>query len=82
MTTIDSLRADAKSGYKPGMALMMGVGGLAGNLVTSAVVSGVTTTGSELSWATVDADGKRLANNVAKNLGQFFVAQGWIAYAD
>jgi len=64
------------------MALMLGVGGLAGNLVTSAVISGVTTTGSELSWATVDADGKRLANEVAKNLGKFFVAQGWIASAD
>ena len=61
--------ADAKSGYKPGMALMLGVGGLAGNLVTSAVVSSVTTAGSEVSWATVEADGKRLANNVAKNLG-------------
>jgi len=80
--TVDTLRADAKSGYKPGMALMMGVGGLAGNLVTSAVVSSVTTAGSELSWSTVDADGKRLANNVAKSLGQFFVTQGWIAYAD
>jgi len=82
MRTIDTLRADAKSGYKPGMALMMGVGGLAGNLVTSAVVSSVTTAGSELSWSTVDADGKRLANNVAKSLGQFFVTQGWIASAD
>jgi Domain of unknown function (DUF4410) len=82
MTTIDKLQADAKSGYKPGMALMLGVGGLAGNLVTSAVVSGVTTAGSEVSWATVEADGKRLANNVAKNLGQYFVAQGWIASAD
>jgi hypothetical protein len=82
MRTIDTLRADAKSGYKPGMALMMGVGGLAGNLVTSAVVSSVTTAGSELSWSTVDADGKRLANNVARSLGQFFVTQGWIPYAD
>jgi len=82
MRTVDSLRADAKSGYKPGMALMLGVGGLAGNLVTSAVVSSVTTAGSEMSWATVDADGKRLANNVAKSLGQFFVTQGWIASAD
>jgi len=82
MRRVDTLRADAKSGYKPGMALMMGVGGLAGNLVTSAVVSSVTTAGSEMSWATVDADGKRLANNVAKSLGQFFVTQGWIASAD
>ena len=82
MTTIDRLQADAKSGYKPGMGLMLGVGGLAGNLVTAAVVSGVTTAGSEMSWATVEADGKRLANNVAKNLCQYFVAQGWIPYAD
>jgi len=82
MRTIDTLRADAKSGYKPGMALMMGAGGLAGTLVTTAVVSSVTTAGSELSWSTVDADGKRLANNVAKSLGQFFVTQGWIAYAE
>jgi hypothetical protein len=82
MRTIDTLRADAKSGYKPGMGLMLGVGGLAGNLVTSAVVSSATTAGSELSWATVEADGKRLANNVAKSLGQFFVTQGWIASAD
>jgi hypothetical protein len=28
---------------------------------------------------TVDADGKRLAKNVAKSLGQFFVTQGWIS---
>ena len=76
MRRVDTLRADAKSGYKPGMALMMGVGGLAGNLVTSAVVSSVTTAGSEMSWATVEADGKRLANDVAKNLGQFFVIPG------
>jgi len=82
MRRVDTLRADAKSGYKPGMALMMGVGGLAGNLVTSAVLSSVTTAGSEMSWATVEADGKRLANDVAKNLGQFFVTQGWIAYAN
>jgi hypothetical protein len=82
MRTIDTLRADAKSGYKPGMAMMMGVGGLAGHLVTSAVVSSVTTVGSEISWDTVEADGKRLADNVAKSLGQFFVTQGWIPYAD
>ena len=78
---VDSMVADAKSGYKPGMALMMGVGGIAGSLVTSAVVSSVTAAGSEYSWATVDADGKRLAKEVAKNLRQYFVTQGWIAAA-
>lgn len=76
---VDSLVADAKSGYKPGMALMMGVGGIAGNLVTSAVVSGVTSGAGEYNWETVEADGKRLAKNVADSLRQFFVTQGWIA---
>src|SRR5438093_1342024 len=42
MRNVESLQADAKSSYKPGMALMMGAGGLAGNLLTSAVVSGIT----------------------------------------
>ena len=47
-------------------------------ITTSAVVSTVTTAGSEVSWATVDADGKRLAKNAAKSLGQLFVSQGWV----
>jgi len=75
---VESLQADAKSGYKPGMAMMMGVGAVAGNLVASTAVSGAVSAGSEVSWSTVDADGKRLAKNVAKNLGQLFVNQGWI----
>jgi hypothetical protein len=28
--------------------------------------------------ATVEADGKRLADNIAADLGKFFVDQGWI----
>jgi len=51
---------------------MMGAGGLAGNLLTSAVVSGITSAASEATWDTVNSDGSRLAKNVAKNLGQ-----GW-----
>ncbi len=58
MRNVESLQADAKSSYKPGMALMMGAGGF---------------------WDTVNSDGSRLAKNVAKNLGQFFVIQGWIS---
>ena len=37
---VDTLRGDAKSGYKPGMAEMMGVGAVAGHLLMSTVVSG------------------------------------------
>jgi len=79
MRNVESLQADAKSGYKPGMALMMGAGGLAGNLLTAAVVSGITSAASEANWATVNSDGNRLGKNVAKSLGQFFVIQGWIS---
>ena len=79
MRNVESLQADAKSSYKPGMALMMGAGGLAGNLLTSAVVSGITSAASEATWDTVNSDGSRLAKNVTKNLGQFFVIQGWIS---
>lgn len=78
MRKVETLQADAKSGYKPGMALMLGVGAAAGTIATTAVVSSGLTAGSELSWATVDADGKRLAKNVAKKVGEYFVFQGWI----
>src|SRR5437899_10422444 len=54
MRNVESLQADAKSSYKPGMALMMGAGGFCD---------------------TVNSDGSRLAKNVAKHLGQFFVIQ-------
>jgi hypothetical protein len=75
---VEKLQADAKSGYKPGMGVMMGVGGIAGHLLTSAVVSGVMTGASEFKFGTVEADGQKMAKQIAKNLGQFFVTQGWI----
>jgi hypothetical protein len=33
---------------------------------------------SEVTSATVEADGKRLAEDIAKDLGNFFVDQDWI----
>jgi hypothetical protein len=64
------------------MAVMLGVGGLAGSLIASAAVGGAMTAGSESSWSTVDADGRRLARHVGKQLGQVFARQGWIASAN
>jgi hypothetical protein len=75
---LDALRGDSKSSYKPGMAEMMGVGSLAGHLLTSTVVSGALAGGTEMTVATVQADGKRLADKIASELGQYFVDQGWI----
>ncbi len=75
---VESFVADSKSGRKPGMAEMMGVGALAGRLLTSTVVSGGMSAAGEVSWETVEADAKRLAEKVADDLGPFFVSQGWI----
>jgi hypothetical protein len=70
--------ADARSGYKPGMAETMGVGAAAGNLAGAAAVSGGLTIGSEAFTATVEADAKRTAKKIAKQLAQFFMDQGWL----
>ena len=75
---VEQMQADAKSGRKPGMALMMGAGAVAGHLLTSAAVSGAVSASGEASWETVEADARRLAKKVAKELGQFFVAQEWV----
>jgi hypothetical protein len=75
---VDSLRGTAKSGRKPGMGEMMGLGAIAGHLLASTVVSGALSAGTEMTSATVEADGKRLAEDIAKDLGKFFVDQGWI----
>jgi hypothetical protein len=78
MKQVDDMRGTAKSGGKPGMAEMMGVGAIAGHLLTSTVVSGAVAGGSEMTSATVEADGKRLADKIAADLGNFFIDQDWI----
>jgi hypothetical protein len=78
MKKVDSLRGTAKSGRKPGMGEMMGLGAIAGHLLVSTVVSGALSAGTEMTSATVEADGKRLAEDIAKDLGKFFVDQDWI----
>jgi len=78
MNEVDTLRGDSKSGFKPGMGEMMGVGAIAGHLLASTVVSGALAGTSEMTFATVEADAKRLAEKIAADLGKFFVDQGWI----
>jgi Domain of unknown function (DUF4410) len=78
MQQVDDLRGVAKSGGKPGMAEMMGVGAIAGHLLASTLISGTVAGASEMTSATVEADGKRLADKIAADLGNFFVDQDWI----
>jgi hypothetical protein len=75
---MDEFDTDAKSGYKPGMAEMMAVGVLTHHLLVSTLASGTLAAGSEAFTAGVDADARRTAQEIVKELGQFFVAQGWI----
>ncbi|HXQ42054.1 MAG TPA: DUF4410 domain-containing protein [Candidatus Udaeobacter sp.] len=68
-----------KSRSTPGMAATMGVGGLADRTATSAIAGGGLHAYSETHGSTVEADGARMAKNLAKQLAQYFAAQGWIS---
>lgn len=74
---VRELETDAKSGYKPGMAVTMGAGAAAGHLATSAAVSVGATALSETMSATVEADASRTAKAIAKRLKDYFNSQGW-----
>jgi hypothetical protein len=72
----------AQSGRKPGAAGMMGAGAAAGRLATSAATSAGTSVASETMGAGVDDDSDRLAKELAAQLKQFFMDQGWIPRAN
>jgi hypothetical protein len=75
---VEKFTTDAKSGRKPGMAVFVGAGALAGHAAVSTLVSGGVSAASEKFSANVEADAKRTAKEIAKRLGQFFIRQGWI----
>jgi hypothetical protein len=67
-----------EAGMKPGMGVMLGVGAVAGSLATAAVVSGGTTVVSETLFATVEADAKRTATEIAKTVEAYYKRRGWM----
>jgi len=75
---VDTIEVDAKSGLTPGMAETMGVGGLTGHLVVSAVASGGLHVASESVGANVVADADRAAKGIAKQLAALYARQRWI----
>jgi Domain of unknown function (DUF4410) len=76
---LESFEAVAESGRKPGLAEGMGVGAALGRIATTTAVGVGADTASELSGATVEADGHRMGEQIAKKLTPFLAAQGWIA---
>jgi hypothetical protein len=75
---VETLNAGGESAAKPGMAEMMAVGLLTHHLLTSTLVSGTVAGVSEAKFDTVEDDGRRMADKIAADLGQYFVSQGWI----
>ena len=75
---VETLNASGESASKPGMAEMMAVGLLTHHLLTSTLVSGTVAGVSEVKFDTVEDDGRRMAEKIAADLGQYFVSQGWI----
>ena len=71
-------QTDAASGYKPGMAETMGAGAVAGHVGTAAAIGGGLAIGSEAFSANVEADAKRTAKDIAKQLKDYFAYQGWV----
>lgn len=73
--------AKADSGHMPGMAETAGVGAAAGQVATSAAVSGGLHGVSETKGDTVSSDTAKLAKNIAKQLADASAKHGWLAGA-
>lgn len=76
---VSAFEGEATSGRMPGAVGTMGAGAVAQRVATSAVLTGATHAGSEMRRATGTAEADRLAEGLAKQVGQLAVTQGWIA---
>jgi hypothetical protein len=75
---VSAFEGQADSGRMPGAAETMGAGAAAGTLATSAVASGALHGTAEVRRAGDTAEARRLADELARQIGTFAVAQGWI----
>jgi hypothetical protein len=69
----------AESGKKPGVAVTLGAGAVAGTAATAAVVAAGTTGVSELLLTSVEADAKRTAGEIAERIIRAYRERGWLA---
>ncbi|WP_206997261.1 DUF4410 domain-containing protein [Trinickia mobilis] len=76
---VQSFDANADSGKMPGIAETAGVGAAAGHVATSAAVGGGLHGIGEVKHATLTAVSKKLADKIAKQVGDIGVSQGWMA---
>ena len=76
---IEEFETDAKSAREPGRATFVGPEALAGYAVVAAATSGGVSALDEKFRANVEADTERLAKDIAKQLKQLFIKQGWMS---
>jgi len=74
---LQEFETSARGSRKPGMAVPMGAGAVAGSVATSAAISGGTGVISEKVGG-VAADARRTAGKIAQELARLFARQGWI----
>lgn len=75
---VESFTANATSGRMPGMAAPLGVGAAAGHMATSAALGGAAHAVGEARRTDVEAEAARIADSLARQIGAFAEAQGWI----
>ncbi len=69
--------AEAKGSKKPGMAVPVGVGAVAGRAATSAAISGGITVATELTGG-LEADAGRIAEKLAERAEALYRRRGWL----
>lgn len=75
---LESMTAETRSGRKPGMAEMMGVGAVAGHLVTSTVLSAAASGASEVLSANVDALAGTMSKKITDEIVAYYEKRGWM----
>src|SRR5258706_449641 len=76
---IEACDTNMESGYMRGMAETRGAGGLGGHLAVAAAAGVVTHGLGEKLSADVDAEARRTADALAKQLEPYFRSHGWLA---
>ena len=75
---VQSFSGSSDSGRMPGLAGTAGLGAAAGRVGTSAALSGGMHAGTEMRGTEDERNADHLANALARQIGAFAVAQGWI----
>lgn len=76
---LEAFSASIDSGRAPGAAETMGAGAAVGHLATSAATTAGMHGLSELRSSDSTAEARTLGKALARQIGQFFVQQGWVA---